>query len=282
MVGETSMNPKPEQERTVNSAWIFDVDGVITNPETKRVSDPKIYDEIIKRLQKKEPVALVTGRAHKWIIDRVVIEIENRIKDKHLLDNFFISEEFGGSYSIYENGVRKDFVNEPLSMSSEIPFEVKKIVEDKFSDSMFIDPDKKTMVSIEMKDNFPVEEFKSFQDKLVAEIQEIVNRYDKEHQLEIHEDTIATNIRNKKSNKRNAAKQMLEWLLSKGIKPQKYLVFGDTTGDKEIAQEINENGMPVEFVFVGKEDVVTSAFPFAIHQTQAKFENGTLEYLKSL
>lgn len=36
---------------------------MITNPEQKRVTEPRILEEIIKRLKTAEPVALVTGRS---------------------------------------------------------------------------------------------------------------------------------------------------------------------------------------------------------------------------
>ena len=44
------------------NAWIFDVDGVITNPIEKRVTLSKIVDELIRRLKKNEPIGLNTGR----------------------------------------------------------------------------------------------------------------------------------------------------------------------------------------------------------------------------
>jgi hypothetical protein len=270
----------PEILNSPKVAWVFDVDGVITNPQTKRIDGFGICDELISKLQKHEPVALITGRAYNWVTNRVVNQIEGMLQDKSILDNLFISAEFGGFYSQYENGERKELINEQLSLPAEIPPEVKKIVENEYSDTMFVDPDKKTMVSVEMRDNHSVEDFKSSQKKLSVEIQNILNQYDKDSKLEIHEDTIATNIRNKSSNKKNAAEQMLKWLSDKGIRPQKYLVFGDSRGDIEIAQDIYENNLPIEFIYVGKEEIPIVNFPVKI--TKKNFEKGTLEYLKTL
>lgn len=82
--------PKSVESKTiVNHAWLFDIDGVITHPEQKRVTEPRIIDEIIKRLQAGEPVALVTGRSLSWMIDRVVSPLEQKVNDKSLLTNFF-------------------------------------------------------------------------------------------------------------------------------------------------------------------------------------------------
>jgi hypothetical protein len=268
--------------KIVDRMLVFDVDGVITNPKKKRVTEPEILDEIIKQLERSDPIALVTGRAHEWIIDKVVGSIENRVKDKSFLDNLFISKEFGGACSIYEKGVRKDFLNEHSGVSKSLLNEVKKIVKN-FSDSMFVDPDKKTMISIEMKDNFSIEKFRLFQAQFLKEIRKIIGKYDSAKQLDVHVDIIATNIRNKNANKRYATKQLLGWLSDKKISPKKYFVFGDTIGDRDIAQELYESKLPVKFVFVGeKMELGNKKSGFRTIFTQNKYDKGTLEFLNTL
>jgi|WetSurMetagenome_2_1015567.scaffolds.fasta_scaffold03652_4 hypothetical protein len=269
--------------KTIDQMLIFDVDGVITNPQKKKITEPEILDEIVKRLKRNEPVALITGRAREWIIDRVVSKIENRIADKNILNDVFVSNEFGGTSSIYEKGIRKDSVNKHFLINEELLVAINKIVDDKFSDSMFVDLDKKTMISIEMRDNLSLEKFKLVQNKLVEEIRKIVSLFDKKYELEIHVDIIATNIRYKKANKRYATEQMLNWLSNKKICPQKYFVFGDTKGDKDIAKELSENKLPVVFVFVGKKDELgDEKLYFKTIITLNKYEKGTLEFLKNL
>lgn len=269
--------------KTADLMLVFDVDGVITNPQEKKVTEPKILDEIIKRLKADEPVGLITGRAHKWILNKVVASIEKRIGDKHFLDNLFISKEFGGAYSNYENGIRKDFINKYSSVPKRMLAEVKKIIDGRFSDSMFVDPDKQTMISIEMVDNYSIDKFRLAQGKFVKEARKIVNQFDKDHQFEIHVDIIATNIRNRNANKRYATKQMLNWLSGKEINPQKYFVFGDTIGDKDIAQELYEKKLPVKFIFVGeKRELGNNSSDFQTIITQNKYGKGTLEFLKTL
>lgn len=55
-----------EKERTVDAAWIFDVDGVITSLQGKKVTEPQILDHIAKKPEAGEPVAFNTGRS--WSI----------------------------------------------------------------------------------------------------------------------------------------------------------------------------------------------------------------------
>lgn len=269
--------------KQVKSIWIFDVDGVITDPQEKRNTIPEILDKLIKKLERNEPVVLMTGRAHKWVLKRIVKKIENKIFNKNLLDNLFISKEFSGDCSRYENGQRKDILSNSSFIFKKLLPGIKAIVDNKYSDSMFVDPDKQTMISVEMKDKFDIKKYRTERDKLAKEIGKIVNNLKEKNEIDVHVDIIAINIRSKNANKRNAAKQMLEWLKNKKISPKEFIVFGDTVGDKEIALELNENHLPVKFIFVGKkEELGDKSSKFEIIETKEKYEKGTLEALKFL
>lgn len=54
-----------ETHRQVDTAYLFDVDGVLTDPVEKRVDREEIFSEIISRLQSGQPVAFNTGRSTK-------------------------------------------------------------------------------------------------------------------------------------------------------------------------------------------------------------------------
>lgn len=79
------------------NAWLFDVDGVITHPEQKRVTEPQIITEIIKRLQAGEPVALVTGRSVDFMRDKVITPLKGELQDLSLLQNFLAVGEKEGN-----------------------------------------------------------------------------------------------------------------------------------------------------------------------------------------
>lgn len=270
--------------KTTKNAWLFDVDGVITNPEQKRVTEPQILDEIAKRLQRNEPVALITGRNLEWVTDRVASQLETKVTEKKLLDNLFVSGEFGGSFTIYRNGQRNQKVDEEIRVPQDIIEKAREIAA-KFSDSMFFDESKKTMVSIEMNDNLSIDQFKSPQKELVEQLNRMLEEEHVQDRFMVHADSIATNIRDKKANKRFAAKQVIGWLVDKGIRPQSFITTGDSSSDLEMAQEIHDKGLPVTFVFVGKETdrrkIGGQNLPFPVTFTQGKYEKGTLEYLAS-
>lgn len=282
MVGESGMNPKPEQERTVNTVWIFDVDGVITNPSEKRITEPEILDQIVEKLESGEPVALNTGRSLAWIIDRVINPLLGKVKNKKSLQNFFAVGEKGGTWVKFdENRQLQQYRDKSISVPQALQEKVRKMINSELSESMFYDETKETMISTEMKDGYSVEEYTKQQQALNKKLQELIDQEGLAEKLKVDPTTIATDIENKRVGKGFAVKRAIEWLRNKAIKPQLYVTFGDSfSSDISMAQELHSQGLPVELVYVGKENIDSSAFPFTIHQTQAKFEKGTLEFLK--
>ncbi len=263
------------------TAWLFDIDGVITNPETKHVEEKEITDFIVQRLENGDFVALVTGRALSWILDRVTPLIESGIKNPVFLNNFYVSGEFGGTFMVWDNGTEKSEIDRSISIPQEIISEAKKAAEE-FSDSNFFDPDKKTMVSIEMKDGMRVEDFAPIQARLADALRSILDKYDQGEKLEVHVDRIATNIRDKNLNKHYSARQVAKWIDSKGIKPEIYRIFGDSASDVEMAEEINSTKTPIEMIFVGEKDQLKGKnFNFPVIFTDAACDKGVLEFIHS-
>ena len=266
----------------INTAWIFDVDGVITNPQEKRITESEILDEIIKRLENGEPVALNTGRSLVFIAERVITPLMKKLEDKKLLFNLFASGEKGGTWITFdENGQMKHHKDESISIAKSLQDKVRDIINSEFSESMFFDETKETMISTEMKDGYPVEEYTKQQKGLNKKLQELVNQEGLAEKLKVDPTTIATDIENKRVGKGFAVKRVIEWLSSRGIKPQRYIAFGDSfASDIPMAEEIHSQGLPVEFVFVGKDNIHTSDLPFPVKRPLASFEKGTLEFLK--
>jgi len=260
-------------------AWLFDVDGVISNLKTKE-ANPQIVAEIVKRLQKKEPVALITGRSMKYLEDEVVPKIVAKI-DKEILDTFFISGEFGGVSSSFENGQEAEKIDEDLSVPEALRNLVKDVTRD--LETMFFDDTKKTMITTEMKDGYAdMTRLKEEQESLSSKFEKLVEEFKIGINFEVVVDTIAVNIKNRNANKKNSALQVLNWLGNKNIKPEKFIAFGDSNTDLEMAQAVHDKGFDVEFVFVGnKEDIVGIGTPFKITKTRESYEKGTLEFLRN-
>lgn len=262
------------------TAWLFDVDGVLTNPQDKTIS-PEVLSEIIKRLKKKEPVAVVTGRSSEWLKERLMPAFLSLGKPD-ILDYLFISGEFGGVSSNFKDGKEKEIIDDSLSVPREIVNKGKDIAGEYHS--MFFDSTKKTMVSIEMNDGYrDMDNFKQEQKKLGGALRKILDEIGLSKKFEVQDDTIATNIRNKKANKGNSASQVLNWLRDGGINPDNFICFGDSISDLEMGQKINDYGFKIQFVFVGKpEDLNNINVSFPIVQPKQRYDMGTLKFLKAV
>jgi HAD superfamily hydrolase (TIGR01484 family) len=271
------------------TAYLFDVDGVLTNPETKRIELPGVFDELVRLLENLEPVGLNTGRSLDFI-SQVLDPIESRISDIKLLRNFFAIGEKGGVRIVYnELGQRITHVDYGISVAGVIQEEVRSLIKAKYSKTMFYDETKQTMVSIEL---LPVEQmngltfkdFKVAQKQLTAELHELLAKYCLESELRVDPTRIATDIENVHAGKALGARQCLGLLRERKINPEHVLVFGDSTSDYDMAEELYRVGLSVEFVFVGGRDLLDgkNKNDFLITFTKAHCDHGTLEYLKGI
>lgn len=268
--------------KKVSHAWLFDVDGVITHSAKKKITEPKILDEMIKRLQKGEPIALVTGRSNSWMIRQVIKPLESKAPNTEILKNFIGVGEKGATWTVFENGNLKKFVDKNFVIPKEIEKEVKELIASKFSKWMFLDETKETMISVEMKDGLNISDFTPYQRQMDKILEEILENHDVEKQHKIISSRIATDIQDKRVGKDYAAQKVLKWLKSQEIEIKKFICFGDSAQDLDMAKYIFEQGLPIEFVFVGEKHLIDKKdYPFPVVLTHQPCEKGTLQYLTS-
>jgi hydroxymethylpyrimidine pyrophosphatase-like HAD family hydrolase len=263
---------------------IFDVDGVITNPQKKRITEFEILDEIIRSLERGIPVALNTGRSVSWMTEKVINLLNEKVGDKTILKNFLAVGEKGGTWAEFD-GQGKLIINKDknISVPDNLKDAVRDLIRDKFSESMFYDESKLTMISTEMKDGHSLEDYKEQQKILVSEFELLLSKNNLGEKFKIDPTTIAVDVENTFVGKHFAVRRIINWIKNKGIKPQRYITFGDSfRSDIPMAEELYLQNLPVEFVYVGKEDIDTAKLPFPIKITQNKYGKGTLEFLKSL
>jgi hydroxymethylpyrimidine pyrophosphatase-like HAD family hydrolase len=276
------MNSKPEQERITKVAWIFDVDGVITDPSEKVITEPKILDYIVQKLEANEPVALNTGRSLVWMIDRVINPLLEKVNNKKSLKNFFASGEKGGTWITFdENGKMEHHKDETISVPKSLQNAIRNLINSEFSDAMFYDETKETMISTEMKDGYSVEDYTKQQNALTIKLQKLVVQEKLTENLKIDPTTIATDIENIHVGKGFAIERILKWLKENNIQPQKFITFGDSPSDLSMSEKLHEKGEVSEFVFVGKTKIDKS-YPFNIIQPKELFGKGAIEALESL
>ncbi len=267
--------------RSVQWMYMFDVDGPIVEPTSETITHPEILSSIIDELSARRPVALITGRGIDWLINGKVIKypqisipsgvvglIEQQANDKSILDNFFVSAEFGGCTITYRNGERIVHIQKTTSLPQHLLQTAEQLIQEKYSETMMVEPKLTHFTAkIDTKDKLAKHgktfaDFKNGQDQLVKELEALLEQEGLSDQLEIHKDRIATNIRDKRLNKIFATKEVLRWLLEKRIAPESFVVFADSKSDFEIADalvsdsEIQERKRKIKVVYLGSESQI--------------------------
>lgn len=270
----------PETRTTVDTAYLFDVDGVLSDPREKRVTEEGIYTSVIERLQRGEPVGLNTGRSTEWMEERIIRPILEKIQDKSVLANFVAIGEKGGTWITFdEQGNMHHGRAQAISVPEDLNERARRLVEEKYGDSMFFDATKETMISIEMHDGYDLAEFTRRQAQLTEELVQILSETGQEKIYKVDPTTIATDIESPHVGKALGADRFLQFLTDRDIKPVQFKAFGDSASDLEMADELERKGRQVDFVYVGdraKLGNVTKDYPI---EYVGGFSQGTLEYL---
>ena len=242
----------PETRKTVSEAKLFDIDGVITNPKEKKVLYPEILDMIRIDLKSGLPIALNTGRSIEWIDSTFLREFEENFgDDKSGLANLVVIGEFGGTWATYDtDGNRQDGQVASLTVPETLVDEVDALVKNRFGETMFVDKTKKTMISIEMHDGHELDPFKEQQKLLSDTLYELLRTHGITA-LEVHNDTIATNVRSHYVGKDVGTGRFLEFLRERGIQTKKYKAYGDSEGDLAMAEHLAMRGENVDMVYLG-------------------------------
>ncbi len=270
------------------TAYIFDIDGVITDPQKRTITRPELVLRIIKILQDQSPIAFISGRALSWLKERVVNEFYEYIKNNNLdtgiLDNVFISGEFGGSSLIFDHGQEKQTVNPDIHLSEELIQQLTEASKN-YLDIVFIDKHKQTQFTVEMQPNLTVDEFVKKEREIADIYRDLVKRLSLENLIEVHEDRIAINVKYKTSNKMFATKEFLNLLNKRDINPDSFKVFGDSASDLEICEQLKQTKSKFDLIYVGNPNDIKNKTDFPIIFTLEKFsketDEGTLEYLKA-
>lgn len=278
-------------------AFIFDVDGVITDPKEKRITQENILGAISEKLEKGSPIALNTGRSNDWMIERVILPLKGKAKHGSL-SNFFAVGEKGLTWAAFnENGElvqgifdRQGRRIEGFDLSAfldettvqhfqRIVPEVKALTEGKYSHSTFFDSTKKAMISTEMHDGYNHEDFEAEQSEFVQHLKKLLEKERLSDRLRIDPTTIATDIQIPEAGKHLGAKRILEWLKSRNINPAHFITLGDSSSDLEMADEIHEQDKSVDFWYVNPDKPLQVEKPYNVKVSKRAFSEGTLELL---
>lgn len=274
-------------EQKPSVAYLFDIDGVLTNPEAKSVEHPALFGELIRRLEQEKPIGLNTGRSLNFIVEKVLEPIEAMVPEKRLLQNIIGVGEMGGIWITYsDKGKRMVDIDKNLSVPQEIQDEVRALVNQlPYSETMFYDDTKRTMVSVELlsqeqRAGKSFEDFQASQRQLVEDLRALLARHNKERDFKVTATRIATDLDNVRVGKALGAHKFVDLLRAKRIEPRAFLGFGDSASDYEMYQELKRLGKQAQFVFVGGREHLAGKPEEGIIFTEEYVDKGTLEFLR--
>jgi HAD superfamily hydrolase (TIGR01484 family) len=262
---------------TTKQIWVFDVDGVITDPVTKTVIHPQIIEKIEQQLSKNIPVCFNTGRSAEWIQATIIPQFNSVTPLSYL----FSACEMGNVTLQYDehNMPKEEVVNQdliPLTLSNTI----REIVLSSYNDSMFVDETKKSILTIEMKNNFSQTAYEELQNRLSGEIRIILKNYHPGIHVRPSSSSIAIDIKPISSNKESGAQKILTWLKTKELNLDQFqfITFGDSPSDLQMAELFESEKLSTTFVYVG-EDMINQITKYRTMVTKDHYSAGTLEYL---
>lgn len=268
--------------KIVDHMLILDVDGVISSLKDKK-PNKVVLQHIFSELKKGIPVALNTGRSIEWVITRTGKTIvENPILKKNL-HNLIIVGEKGGTWMTFDgNGKPQKYIDESISVSSELQADIQKLITTKYSESTFYDTSKKTMVSTEMKDGYDMNLYDKDQKALIPEVEQTIKKYGLEKTLVVEPNPIALDVQNEHVGKHLGVKRILNWLKERKIKVSNFTTIGDSKSDIKMAEELNRNNLSVKHIHVGKKGVHDASYPFEVITTEKEYDQGAGEFLSEL
>lgn len=289
-------------EKHIPEVLLLDIDGVVTNPSEKRITNEKLLDEFILRLQAREVVGFNTGRSLEWMMQEVLDPLERKLVGQNLprelLRNVIAIGEKGGAWITYSlDGTREEYIDQTIRIPEDLQRQIRDLLKNGYDDpqtnihtdftTMFDDITKQTMFSIEMHKGLSHEAespFKQQQAVLKKAVEEILSRHPRGSEFRVDATTIATDIENNHVGKGFGTHTFLDILGDRKISVGQFIAFGDSESDISMAQELAQQNQNVTFVYVGKGNPWEGkTLPFPLDTTHAEeFENGAAAYIESL
>lgn len=294
----------PQRDTDTVELALFDVDGPITHPESRKIEQPEILDLTLEFLSRDGYVAYNTGRARSIVYERVISPLLTRaiargINSAAVSRRISVFAEKGAVASVWDK-TRKQWQHS-VDPATEVPAELRCAVvsllnnDHEFRTHIFYDSDKETMASVEMRSKttepvpvpITVRSFKPIAERFAAEVRELAIERDY-NDLEVDCTTIAVDVQRRGVGKDLGARLAVGWLQGLGKHIARIHCFGDSRSDMAMAAEAYsamsqwyaDAAGRVVYIHVGES--LSMDGPFAIRAFPSMYGLGTVAYLKTL
>lgn len=270
--------------KTINRVWMFDADGVLTDPQEKRVTETEIFKRMTTLLQQGEFITINSGRSIEWIQEHIIQPLQSSLDDSSLLGRFFVVGEKGGAWSEFniEQAQWHTTVDQALSVPEDLRSAVYTMIQrSPYTEIMFQGEVKRSMISPEMRVGTSHELYKQIQTDCAKKCEALLEQYQLQRTHVVDVTGIAIDIQHCLAGKDLGAERIVDWLQEQGIQPEHFEAVGDSPSDFAMADKLHELGFSVHFTYVGdKTKIPTETKPYPVTTTTAEYHLGTAEYLK--
>ncbi len=283
---------------------IFDIDGPVTHPESRRIEQFEILDLMLEFVNERGYIAYNTGRASAIAFHRVISPLLSRALERGMDPKMVsccisIFAEKGGVRCFWDDqlGRWSHQIDPATEVPADLRVEVTKLLrsDPEFQKYIFFDSDKETMVSVEMRHEtseptpapVTVNVFKPVAERFAAEVRKLARDrgYDN---LEVDCTTIAVDIQRSGVGKDLGTRLAFDWLHRLGKHAKRVYCFGDSRSDVAMAVEaysvmrrwFADAAERVVYVHVGENLSIDG--DFEVRSFPGMYGRGTVAYLRSL
>ncbi|MFK4761792.1 hypothetical protein ACI3KS_12725 [Microbacterium sp. ZW T5_45] len=273
---------------------LLDVDGPIASPVTRSIAIPEIAADLAELANRGIPIAFNTGRSDAFLREQVIPPLLAAGLDDGV-QVWGICEKGAVWMRITAAGAHDVTVDEGLQVPPAVDAEIRRLVEEDFSDLVFYDETKRAMTSVEQRTELDSTEFLARQPELNEAIAGVLRAHDLGYEWEsarvpdsagaidyrIDPTIISTDVESNRVGKDLGASLMLRFLAEEGVPlPRSWRTMGDSRTDYAMADWLQENGHDVAHVDVRPADGVPSTpYPVRHHPSLIHDDAGAL-YLR--
>ncbi|MCI3926645.1 hypothetical protein MO973_41375 [Paenibacillus sp. TRM 82003] len=248
---------------------LLDVDGPVASPVTRTVSAPGLLGSLLELLAAGVPVVFNTGRSDRFLRENVVgpLLAEGLPEGARL---HAVCEKGAVHFSITADGAGPLHVDADLAVPPAAVEALESMARRDFADTMFVDPGKHAMVSIEQRVEVPSADYLAAQERFDAAAVELMTGLGMgvEHRGERSPDAagrvgwrvdptiISTDVESVLLGKDRGADTALRLLAADGPLPRAWRTAGDSRTDYAMADRLHELGHDVAHVDVRPADGV--------------------------
>jgi hypothetical protein len=262
----------PRQWGVHNLGLLFDVDGPIASPITRTINIRSIVTDLVAMTAAGVPIAFITGRSGDFIRHQVVAPLRDaglgEALQEHGTRMFGVFEKGGAWAPITGEGMGEVTIDESVAFGDDAVDGIRKLVRDRYADTMFFDETKRAMISVEQRTDVDASTYADAQGRFQDEAFELLTglgiglRYGErtapdglgELPYRIDPTIISTDIESVLLDKDRGAQRAFDYFAARGPLPRRWRSIGDSRSDYKMADFVHNAGYDVAHVDVRPAD----------------------------